>query len=172
MGRNKMTEENSTESELIESVTDADSNIRLREAFELFDADKDGEITLDELQKIMNLHGYDPSQEELQNMIEQVDKNKNGTVDFEEFLIMMESMREAMTGDEEAEDDISQAFKVFDKDGDGLITAEEIQETMLGLGEDVSEADLNGDGFIDFTEFSNLMKNSFGGLHGSTQGLA
>ena len=48
-------------------------------------------------------------------MIEQVDKNKNGTVDFEEFLIMMESMREAMTGDLEAEDDISQAFKVFDK---------------------------------------------------------
>ena len=47
-----MTEENSTESELIESVTDADSNIRLREAFELFDADKDGEITLDELQKV------------------------------------------------------------------------------------------------------------------------
>ena len=33
-----MTEKNSTESELIESVTDADSNIRLREAFELFDA--------------------------------------------------------------------------------------------------------------------------------------
>ena len=49
-----MTEENSTESELIESVTDADSNIRLREAFELFDADKDGEITLDELQKVNN----------------------------------------------------------------------------------------------------------------------
>ena len=63
----------------------------------------------------MNLHGYEPSQEELQNMIEQVDKNKNGTVDFEEFLIMMESMREALTGDEEEEDDISQAFKVFDK---------------------------------------------------------
>ena len=49
-----MTEENSAESELIESVTDADSNIRLREAFELFDADKDGEITLDELQKVNN----------------------------------------------------------------------------------------------------------------------
>ena len=29
----------------------------LREAFELFDTDKDGEITLGELQKIMNMHG-------------------------------------------------------------------------------------------------------------------
>ena len=66
-------------------------------------------------------------------------------------------------------------FQLF-QDGDGLITAEEIQETMLGLGEDVSEAevkamvleaDLNGDGFIDFTEFSNLMKNSFGGRNGN-----
>merc|ERR1712130_945873 len=85
-----------------------------------------------------------------------------------------------MAGDDEVEDDISQAFKVFDKDGDGLITAEEIQETMMGLGEDVSEAevkamvleaDLNGDGFIDFTEFSNLMKNNFGGLHGSRLSL-
>merc|ERR1719308_508505 len=107
----------------------------------------------------MNLHGFEPSQQELQTMIEQVDQNKNGTVDFEEFLIMMETMRESMAGDDEVEDDISQAFKVFDKDGDGLITAEEIQETMMGLGEGVSEAevkamvleaDLNGDGFIEF----------------------
>ena len=45
-----MTEEKNTE--LIESVANSDSNIRLREAFELFDADKDGEITLDELQKV------------------------------------------------------------------------------------------------------------------------
>ena len=42
----------------------------LKEAFELFDEDKDGEITIDELQKIMNLHGFYPSDEELQIMIE------------------------------------------------------------------------------------------------------
>ena len=57
------------------------------------------------------------------------------------------------------------------EDGDGLITAEEIRLTMTGLGEDLSdseltdmitEADINGDGFIDFSEFSLLMKNKFG----------
>ena len=62
----------------------------------------------------MNLHGFYPTEEELQNMIESVDRNKNGTVDFEEFLTMMETMREA-TEQTEEEDDISQAFKVFDK---------------------------------------------------------
>ena len=57
------------------------------------------------------------------------------------------------------------------QDGDGLITAEEIRVTMTGLGEELSdteltamltEADLNGDGYIDFSEFSLLMKNQFG----------
>ena len=57
------------------------------------------------------------------------------------------------------------------QDGDGLITAEEIRVTMTGLGENLSEteltsmvaeADLNGDGYIDFSEFSSLMKNKFG----------
>ena len=117
------------------------------------------------------MHGFFPTKEELGIMIENVDQNKNGTVDFEEFLIMMNAMREESEQREDGEDDISQAFKVFDKDGDGLITAQEIQETMLGLGEAISEAevkamvveaDLNGDGFIDYSEFANLMKNNFG----------
>ena len=55
------------------------------------------------------------------------------------------------------------------EDGDGLITAEEIRVTMRVLGEPLTdtdlyqmivEADLNGDGRIDFSEFSNLMKNT------------
>ena len=152
--------------EVVQGFHDPD----LKEAFELFDEDKDGEITIDELQKIMNLHGFYPTNEELQTMIENVDSNKNGTIDYDEFLMMMNTMREDAENFDD-EDEITHAFKVFDKDGDGLITAEEIRQTMIGLGENVSEAevkamvgeaDINGDGFIDFSEFSNLMKNSFG----------
>lgn len=142
---------------------------KLRDAFELFDEDKDGELTAEEIQKIMNLHGIFPTEEELTEMIEKVDRNSNGTIDYEEFLQMMLGI--SKVNEEEEEDDIKQAFKIFDKDGDGLITAEEIRLTMTGLGEELSEseltamlteADLNGDGFIDFSEFSNLMKNQFG----------
>merc|ERR1712106_548098 len=100
-------------------------------------------------------------------MIENVDKNSNGTIDYEEFVEMMVKTAD----EEEIDEDISQAFKVFYRDGDGLISADEIRQTMDNLGEEltesevkamVAEADDNGDGLIDFTEFTKLMKNSFG----------
>ena len=114
----------------------------------------------------MNHHGFYPSIDELNHMIENVDKNCNGTIDYDEFIEMM-VRRE---GDEE-NDDIAQSFKVFDRDGDGLLSADEIRETMNNLGEDLTEAevkamvveaDINGDGLIDFTEFTKMMKTSFG----------
>ena len=64
--------------------------------------------------------------------------------------------------------------RVFDQDGDGLITAEELCLTMNNLGEPVtkaevqamiSEADLDGDGKINFSEFKLLMKNKKTGTH-------
>ena len=157
----------------------------LKDAFALLDADKDGEITTQELAKvnmilkicieicfilhfifqIMNQHGFYPSIDELSAMIENVDKNSNGTIDYDEFVEMM------IEREEEENDDVAQAFKVFDRDGDGLISANEIRETMNNLGEElteaevkamVAEADVNGDGLIDFTEFTRMMKNSFG----------
>ena len=60
---------------------------------------------------------------------------RNGKVDFKEFMSMMTEM---MDQDSE-EEDVRQAFKVFDKDGDGLITAEEIRQTMRNLGEEVEK---------------------------------
>jgi len=89
----------------------------------------------------------------------------NGTVEFEEFLEMM-SRRLVATSSDDAEakfrrqqSELQQAFRVFDIDGDGLIDAEELRQTMANLGETLSdhdvhamirEADRNGDGKVDF----------------------
>merc|ERR1712061_26544 len=67
-----------------------------------------------------------------------------------------------------ADEDAAHAFKVFDRDGDGLITAEELRLTMNNLGEPLTEAELNamiaeadtdGDGKINFEEFKNFIIN-------------
>ena len=46
-------------------------------------------------------------------------------------------MMKEMMRDVDEEETVRQAFNVFDKDGDGLISAEEIRQTMIGLGEEV-----------------------------------
>ena len=64
--------------------------------------------------------------------------------------------------DTDREDEIRQAFKVFDRDGDGYITGDELGLVMANLGEKLTpgelkqmmeEADSNGDGKIDYPEF-------------------
>ena len=84
----------------------------------------------------MRTHGFNPSEEDLRDMIRNVDKNSNGAIDFNEFIEMM--LKQGVNSDEDA----AHAFKVFDRDGDGLITAAEIKETMMVLGENLSEAEV------------------------------
>lgn len=137
----------------------------LKEAFSLFDADHDGEITVGELSRVMRNHGLNPTDEELSDMIRNVDKNSNGAIDFNEFIEMM------LRRDSRIEEDVAHAFRVFDRDGDGLISAEELRLTMNNLGEPltdqevramIDEADLDGDGLINFQEFSHLMQAQAG----------
>ena len=58
-----------------------------------------------------------------------------------------------------SDEEIKEAFKVFDKDGNGLISIHELGQVMSNLGEKLTtdelyemirEADLNGDGQIDY----------------------
>ena len=74
--------------------------------------------------------GQNPTEAELQDMINEVDADGNGTIDFPEFLTMMaRKMR-----DTDNEEEIREAFKVFDKDGNGYISAQELKHVMTNLG--------------------------------------
>ncbi|XP_040570186.1 neo-calmodulin [Lepeophtheirus salmonis] len=144
----------------------------LKEAFALFDADHDGEITIGELGRVMKNHGLNPTEDELKDMIRNVDKNSNGAIDFNEFIEMM------LRRDSKIEEDVVHAFRVFDRDGDGLISKEELKLTMNNLGEPltdaevkamIEEADMDGDGRINFQEFSRLMQSQQGGGGGPSK---
>ena len=61
---------------------------------------------------------------------------------------------------------MKEAFKVFDRDGDGTISAKELTFIMMNLGEKLNEdeikhmmsiVDKDGDGEISYEEFSNMM---------------
>jgi len=129
-----------------------------KDAFEMFDKNKDGVITTKELANIMRSLNQDPTEEELNEMIEEVDLDKNGEVDFEEFITLMNRRSKEI----DIEEEVLNAFKIFDKEGNGLISITELRHIMMTLGDQLSEeeiddmlkeADSDGDGYINYEEF-------------------
>ena len=92
--------------------------------------DGDGQITAKELGTVMRSMRQNPTEAELQDMINEVDADGSGTIDFPEFLTMMARKMP----DTDSEEEIKEAFKVFDRDGDGYISAAELRHVMAHLG--------------------------------------
>ena len=83
---------------------------RYSRAFHKFDTDRDGNINGKDLGKILRYIGHNPTEAEIQEMIATADKDGTGTLDLIEFLQMMkEKVR-----DQNKEEEICEAFKVFD----------------------------------------------------------
>uniref|UniRef100_A0A674MYY4 Troponin C, skeletal muscle n=1 Tax=Takifugu rubripes TaxID=31033 RepID=A0A674MYY4_TAKRU len=91
----------------------------------------------------------------------------SGTIDFEEFLVMMvRLLKEDQAG--KSEEELAECFRVFDKNGDGYIDREEFALIIRSTGEPISEdevdelmkdGDKNADGMLDFDEFLKMMEN-------------
>ncbi|KAL3654649.1 hypothetical protein CASFOL_001634 [Castilleja foliolosa] len=72
-------------------------------------------------------------------MIYEVDADGNGTIDFSEFLNLMARKMK----DTDSEEELKEAFRVFDKDQNGFISAAELRHVMTNLGENKKECDIN-----------------------------
>ncbi|NMG08474.1 EF-hand domain-containing protein [Brasilonema sp. UFV-L1] len=131
---------------------------KLWEAFTVFDEDGSGAISTEELGQVMRSLGQTPSDTEVRDMIKEVDVDLSGSIDFEEFKALMVSRQ----GDRNSR--LKLAFSVFDENGSGEITADEMRSVMSQFGltdeeldEMVKEVDHDGDASIDFKEFCQLM---------------
>merc|ERR1711981_783512 len=135
----------------------------LREAFDMFDADKDGRVTHVELAQVLQKLKINTNMDVLMDIIKQVDTDNSGTVEFDEFVTCLTPCLSRRESDAE----MRNAFKEFDQDGNGLIEADELKAKLEEMsGEKVTDAevadmikqvDVDGDGKINFEEFKKLM---------------
>uniref|UniRef100_K4AL48 EF-hand domain-containing protein n=4 Tax=Setaria TaxID=4554 RepID=K4AL48_SETIT len=142
-----------------------EQRIAFQEAFSLFDKNGDGCITMEELAAVTRSLGLDPSDQELNDMMSEVDTDGNGIIDFQEFQSLIARKMKDGDGDEE----LKEAFEVLDKDQNGFISPNELRTVMTNLGERMTdeeveqmirEADTDGDGQVNYDEFVLMMKNA------------
>jgi calmodulin len=135
-----------------EQITD------FKNAFSEFDTNGDGIISIKELGAVMCQLGQNPTKSELQSIIDDVDADGNGTVDFTEFLTLMVNQM----NNTKSEDELLEAYKVLDKDGSGFLSVAEIRKAMNSNGtkltdneveEIIASVDVDGDGQINYEEF-------------------
>ena len=111
----------------------------LKEAFTMFDRDKDGLINYNELGNVLKSQGFFPTNQELLEMIADVDENGDDKINFEEFLILMHSRLKKA----DIENELNEAFSVYDKNGSGLISVREFKRIMSALGDKICEEEID-----------------------------
>lgn len=136
-----------------------------REVFSLFDKIGDGTITAQYIGTVMRSFGANPTEGELKEMVNEVDVDGIGKIDFADFLTMMAKTVKYTDSEEE----IREAFRTIDKYGNGFISAAELRHVMTNLGEKLSEeevdemikeADPDSDGQINYEEFVTMLMSS------------
>ena len=111
-----------------------------KEAFDMFDRNKTGTLSIGDITKIMKNFGYPMTKEEARGMISNVDASGDGEVDFEEFVMLMEKQVHNLS-----DDPVLLAFRDFDKNDDGKITNREFKYILTHVGENTfSEEEVEG----------------------------
>ena len=146
----------------IASRLDENEIKNLKKTFEAFNVQKDGQISYDELRKgLQELKCERINDEELCELFKGIDVDKNGKIDYTEFIAA--TLQKQLYLKEER---LFEAFTAFDKDGCGIISKDELMKVLNvdpsheGEIENIIKAvDKNGDGRINYKEFLEIMRH-------------
>jgi len=138
-----------------------------KEVFGVIDEDGSGCISTSELKKILDLLDANPqlpgrnarnaSQDYVDNILKQADKDGSGTLNFDEFLALMKIEKIEQT---------KEIFQKVDSDGSGKISGAELAKALRAAGfqfsdEEIAEFldqfDQDGDGQLDQQEFMRML---------------
>ena len=135
-----------------------------KEVFTQYDKDGDGCIATNEIGTVLRALKRQVSDAEVQDLIDEIDPDSYGIVDFSEFLSLLANTMKPV----DLEEDLLEVFKVYDRDGNGYITAGELYNVMQKMGEEVtmeevnaiiSEADTDNDSQVNYKDFLRIMIN-------------
>ncbi|XP_076925757.1 calcium-binding allergen Ole e 8-like [Bidens hawaiensis] len=130
--------------------------------FNRFDLNGDGKISKDKLIGILKSLGSDTSHDEVKRVMAEIDSDSDGFISLDEFVAFCKGVAQ---GDDEMSD-LKEAFKLYDLNNNGVISANELQQILSRLGENytvencanmIKSVDSDGDGFVDFEEFKKMM---------------
>ncbi|XP_042546936.1 centrin-3 isoform X2 [Dipodomys merriami] len=110
----------------------------IKDAFELFDTDKDEAIDYHELKVAMRALGFDVKKADVLKILKDYDREATGKITFEDFnevgKISLRNLRRVARelGENMSDEELRAMIEEFDKDGDGEINQEEFIAIMTG----------------------------------------
>lgn len=134
----------------------------IKEAFFMFDVSNLGKIETSQLGTAVRSLGQNPSEAEIKQMIKDADKNGKGFIEEKDFMATVTKFWKPVN----SEEDIMDAFKVFDREGTGYLDAKSLKHVLLNLGEKLDEemveemlkeANLDADGQLNYTSLTQLL---------------
>ncbi|XP_078613889.1 uncharacterized protein LOC144883344 [Branchiostoma floridae x Branchiostoma japonicum] len=138
--------------------------------FDKHDVNKDGSISATELKAVVQEFGLPPCEHLVEQIIKDCDQNGNGQLELNEFNIVIQVLQQvktAMADPQAMAAEMKKMFTEFDKNGDGFLSKEEMQEALtkvhgINMSAESCEkllnvADRNGDGKLDYNEFVKMI---------------
>jgi len=145
---------------IVHNLVSKEQTTVLRKAFNEFDENGDGHLTKEELEKgLLKIMTPSEAKAEVERVFNTMDTDGNGFIEYEEFLRASINKEQILT-----ENNLNQAFHLFDKNNSGKISADEIKNVFGAEGfsdeifsQIIKEVDMDGDGEISFEEFKLVM---------------
>ncbi|XP_059090231.1 neo-calmodulin-like isoform X1 [Tigriopus californicus] len=131
-------------------------------AFQKFDKDDSGAIDTKELTSLLRSMGQNPTDSQVHDMINEIDVDGSGVVEFEEFVKFITRLMKNI----DPENEVREAYRRFDPDNEGVIRVEELRFVLSNLPVKLSKAEIeemilaanpHRDGQITFSDFRRLI---------------